>query len=105
MPAMVFGGETEMRHVDQCLLCERHLFLTFHHLIPKKMHRRSRFQKAYTRAELARGIWVCRECHSAIHRFFDEMTLARDLNSLELLQAEPQLQRHAQWLSKRRVRA
>lgn len=80
MPAMVFGGETEMRHVDQCPLCERHLFLTFHHLISKKMHRRNRFQKVYTRAELARG-----------------------LNSLELLRAEPQLHRHEQWLAKRRV--
>jgi rubrerythrin len=93
------------KHAEQCPLCERHLLLTFHHLIPKKMHRRTRFRKAYTRAELAQGVWVCRECHSAIHRFFDEMTLARDLNTLALLQAEPQLQRHAQWLAKRRVRA
>lgn len=72
-------------HIDNCPLCERRLNLTFHHLIQKKVHRRRRFQKAYSQTELAEGAWVCRECHNDIHRFFDEMTLARELNDLEAL--------------------
>lgn len=91
-------------HIDQCPLCQRQLHLTFHHLIPKKVHRRKRFRKNFSASELARGVWVCRECHNAIHRFFDEMTLARELNELSLLQSEPRLIKHAEWLRKRRVR-
>ena len=38
--------------VKHCQLCQRQSLLTFHHLIPRKMHRRSRFNKKYSKAEL-----------------------------------------------------
>ena len=37
----------------ECPLCMRATELTFHHLIPKKMHRRRFFQKNYKREQLA----------------------------------------------------
>ncbi|WP_415890677.1 hypothetical protein ACMXYV_05030 [Neptuniibacter sp. SY11_33] len=77
--------------------------LTFHHLIPKKMHRRSYFSKRYGREELNRGINICRFCHDAVHRAFDEMTLAKEFNSLEHLLSSPKIQRHIEWASKQRV--
>lgn len=88
-----------------CALCERIAPLTFHHLIPKKVHRRPRFARSYSKADLARGIDVCRLCHKAIHRFHDEMTLARELNTLEALRQDEQLARHAAWAARQRLRA
>ena len=87
-----------------CALCAREAPLTFHHLIPRKVHRRPRFAKRYERMALAGGIDVCHLCHKAIHRFHDEMTLATTLNTLEALRADPALLRHSTWAAKQTVR-
>lgn len=86
----------------RCMFCQRQIALTFHHLIPRKMHRRPYFQKHYSKTELAAGIWLCQLCHQAVHRCYDEMTLAKHLNSLALLLADPTLQRHVQFAQKQR---
>ena len=86
----------------ECALCERVLPLTFHHLIPKKVARRPRFQKRYDRDTLAAGIYLCRLCHRAVHRFFDELTLGERLNTLEALREDPSLARHRAWAQKQR---
>ena len=65
----------------RCCLCGRDTELTFHHLIPRKVHRRARFRKHATRTELQAGIDLCRLCHRGLHRLYDEMTLAKRLNS------------------------
>ena len=83
-----------------CALCGREAPLTFHHLIPKKVHRRPRFAKRYSREALASGIDVCRLCHRAIHRFHDEMTLARELCTLEALREDERLRQHARWAAR-----
>lgn len=88
---------------EHCQLCKRPVPLTFHHLIPRKMHRRTRFQKQYNRDELNRGIWVCRKCHNGIHRLYDEMTLAMQLNRLETLQQDAALGRHIRWVQKQKA--
>lgn len=86
-----------------CSLCHRQTALTFHHLIPKKVHRRTHFRKHFSRAELARGIPVCRKCHSGIHRLFDEMHLARELNTLDKLRANDDLARHVDWVARQKA--
>lgn len=79
--------------------------LSFHHLVPRKNHRKPWFQRHFSKEEMrSRGIWLCRECHRAVHRFFDEQTLGRRLNTLEALRAEPLLQRHIAWARKLRAR-
>jgi hypothetical protein len=83
-----------------CALCGRDAPLTFHHLIPRKVHRRRRFATRLSRAALAEGVDVCRLCHRAIHRFHDEMTLARHLCTLEALREDPALKRHAAWAAR-----
>lgn len=88
-----------------CCLCGRHTQLTFHHLIPRKVHRRNFFRKRVAREELQAGISICRLCHCGLHRLYDEMTLARRLNSLDALRADPAVQRHAQWVRKQREKA
>lgn len=88
--------------VDTCPFCRRELCLTFHHLIPRKVHRRARFSKRYDRATLNLGIFICRLCHSGIHACYDEMRLARDFNSPEALARDPDLRRHFRWVSKQK---
>jgi hypothetical protein len=68
------------------------------------MHRRSFFKKRYTKEERQVGVMICRQCHSGIHRFYDEMTLAKELNTLILLKEDPQLATFFHWVSKQRVK-
>lgn len=85
-----------------CALCQRKVALTFHHLIPRKLHKRKRFQKNYSRRILNQGIWVCRQCHRGLHSLFDEATLGTQLNTLGALQKEPSIQKHIEWVKKQK---
>ena len=87
-----------------CSLCGRHTELTFHHLIPRKVHRRTFFRKRFERPALQQGIDLCRLCHKGLHRLHDEMTLAKQLNTLDALRADPAIQRHVQWVRKQRTK-
>ncbi len=85
-----------------CATCHRVVPLTFHHLIPRKVHRRAHFRKHYDRAELNRGVYVCRRCHKGIHRSYDEMALAQRFCSLESLLSDDALANHFRWVAKQR---
>ena len=87
---------------DNCSLCHRHIALQFHHLVPRKVHRRTYFRKHFTREELATGVYVCRKCHSGIHKLFDEMQLAKEFNTLEKLRESAELARHVQWVARQK---
>lgn len=91
-----------MRDTASCPCCLRQVPLTFHHLIPRKVHRRTRFKKCFDKAALSAGVLVCRSCHRGIHRHYDEMTLATSLSSLEALLADPALAKHFRWVAKQR---
>lgn len=86
-----------------CQTCGRETALTFHHLIPKKLHRRSMFRQSFSRDELNQGIRVCRLCHNGIHKRYDEMTLAKRFATLDALLADEGLQNHFQWVSKQQA--
>ena len=85
-----------------CALCGRDTQLTFHHLIPRKMHRRSRFRKRVDRGTLQAGIDICQPCHRGIHRLYDEMTLATHLSTLDALRSDEAIRRHCQWVARQR---
>ena len=87
-----------------CPFCGRETALTFHHLIPKKMHRRNYFRKNFSKAILNRGVDICRPCHSGIHNRYDEMTLAKQFPSLDALMNDASLQKHFQWVAKQKVK-
>jgi len=76
--------------LHSCPLCERDDCATMskHHLVPKSRggHRR---------------VPICQDCHSTIHRFFDNKTLETTLNSVEALQAEPEFAKYLTWIRKR----
>jgi len=86
-----------------CLLCNRRTELTFHHLIPKKVHGRKFYKKKYSKQELNQGIDICVLCHTGIHRLYDESTLGKRLNKLEVLLDDEVLARHFKWVSKQKV--
>lgn len=90
--------------VGECPLCLREVDLTFHHLIPKKMHRRTFFKKNYDKQALAQGIDICRKCHTGIHKTYDEMQLAKHFCDLTSLQNDAKLAAHFAWVSKQRVK-
>ena len=86
-----------------CELCEREVALTFHHLIPKKMHRRTYFKKHFEKTTLNEGINICRQCHVGIHTSHDEMQLAKRLNTLEKLKDDPVIRSHIAWVKKQKI--
>lgn len=87
-----------------CALCHRPLPLSFHHLIPRRVHDRRWFRDHFTLAEMRlRGAWLCRACHDFIHAHFDEATLGRRLNTVALLAAEPLIAHHLEWAARQRV--
>lgn len=87
---------------EGCQLCGREKPLTFHHLIPRKLHRRAHYQKHYTREELNQGIDICRACHNGIHCLYSEIQLAKSFASLYALQTDRALARHVAWVAKQK---
>ncbi|MEM6794971.1 MAG: hypothetical protein AAF725_13410 [Acidobacteriota bacterium] len=88
----------------QCCLCRRRLTLTFHHLTPRCQHRKKWAKKALSKEDKARGINICRQCHSGIHRLYGVKELARTYSSLEALRADERIRRHVGWVAKQKVR-
>ena len=87
-----------------CPFCARETHLTMHHFIPRKVHRRTHFKKHYSKQALAEGVKICSQCHGGIHKFYDEMHLAKHLNTSELLLADEALVTHFAWVAKQRIR-
>ncbi len=92
---------TKTKH-GPCPCCRRITHLTFHHLIPKKLHRRVHFRKHYSREQLNRGIDLCRLCHNGLHSLYDEMALARQFPTLNQILDCASLQKHFGWVAKQK---
>ena len=88
-----------------CCLCGRETDLTFHHLIPRMVHRRKHFKKHFTKEELNTGIDICQQCHSVIHDSYTEMELAKQYHSLDALKADEFLANQFKWVSKQKLKA
>jgi hypothetical protein len=86
-----------------CELCGRLQPLTWHHLIPRAVHRRRRYQRRYEKQEMhGRGMMICRHCHDGIHDLFPEKRLAEHYNTKEALLADPRLRKHIAWVRKQK---
>lgn len=103
MPFTRFGEMTSLPSKQgPCALCGRHCALTFHHLVPRQVHRRNRFAKRSSKADLGRGIDICQLCHWGLHDLYSTVELAERLSSLEALRADEAVQRHVAWARKQR---
>ena len=88
--------------VQPCRLCGRvtRRGTTEHHLIPRVCHRNRWFKKRYTREQMQATISVCRDCHSAIHKFVPrEKTLGREYYTVELLLSHEEIRKFVTWAS------
>jgi len=89
--------------IGTCELCRRtERVLTAHHLIPRTLHRNRWFKKNFSRAQMNATVDLCRDCHSAIHRFVDEKTLGRELNTLDGLRAHPDIRKFVTFVAGQR---
>ena len=77
---------------SQCALCERAVErFTVHHLVPRA--------RGGNHGPTAR---LCSTCHRQVHAMFSETTLAEELYSVELLQANPRVTSFLNWMRKQR---
>ncbi len=84
-----------------CELCEHEASHSFHHLIPRTLHRNKWFKMRFSREAIRRGLQLCKQCHVAIHEFVDEKDLGRNFNTLELLRGHPEIARYLAWKRRR----
>jgi len=81
-----------------CALCGRQVSrLSRHHLVPKSEGG-------------VQTVALCQACHTTLHKFFTNRTLARQKCTIEALRQDPDIQRYLAWIRKQpdrliRVRA
>lgn len=93
------------RKSGPCELCGReNQKLTFHHLIPCKVHSKKKFLREHGRDEMkSRGLFLCKLCHDGIHDIIeDEKELAESYNTKELLLAHEGIDKHVKWAAKQK---
>ena len=116
-PSKLGAEFEELPDYSTCDMCDRHMKLTFHHLIPKELHRKyikkNRLPGNLTAAEPGLkmapflgnfGVYVCRPCHSAIHRCEPNRALAEEYNTLDRLLAHAKIGAWATFNSKQKIR-
>lgn len=89
------------RDGEPCEMCGREKPLQFHHLIPRKLHKKRVFAKRYDKFYMRKkGIMICRDCHNALHDLFDLKTLGLDLNELSKILAHPKIRNYLNYIKK-----
>ena len=84
-----------------CAICGRHAkVMTKHHLVPRSRlrHRRRDERKKLKNQQIPNLVWICRPCHSHLHRVFTEKQLDREYNTLEKIQEHPDIITFANWI-------
>lgn len=96
------GSSDEDLGDSDCLLCERAMPLTRHHLFPQELHHRLR-KRGRSTAELQTCLMICRPCHSAIHRFITNREMASAYHTRESLLEHEAVQRWIPFIRKQRT--
>ncbi|GAB7337772.1 hypothetical protein MBLNU457_g3042t1 [Dothideomycetes sp. NU457] len=92
---------TPTTRASECEICDRqHLPLTYHHLIPRQMHAKAVKRGWAKEWELQKVAWLCRACHSFVHRIASNEELAKELNSVDKLIARDDVQSWAKWVGR-----
>ena len=95
-------GAADETEPTGCELCGRDKPLSFHHLIPRKCHRKKWFQRHFSRAEMqTRGLDLCRDCHRPLPRPFTEQELGRHYNTREALLEQEEIRKFMAWVKKK----
>lgn len=87
---------------EECEICNRVVPLTYHHLIPRSTHQKVLKRKWHPESRLNAVAWLCRPCHSAVHKSASNEDLAREYYTVELLMQTESIQRWAAYASRQR---
>ena len=81
------GAATADSEALHCQLCQREVErYTSHHLVPRS--KGGRFGPT---------VKLCSTCHRQLHALFSEATLAKELNTVEMVRSDPQMTDYLRW--------
>jgi hypothetical protein len=86
---------------NACEICERDWVpMTYHHLIPKQVHAKVLKRGWHEEKRLNSVAWLCRACHSFVHRMASNEDLAREYYTVERICEREDVHKWAQWVRK-----
>ncbi|KAI4170657.1 MAG: hypothetical protein LQ346_008835 [Caloplaca aetnensis] len=89
-----------------CEICERDWIpLSYHHLIPKQIHAKAIKRGWHEEWRLNSVAWLCRACHSFVHRVASNEELAKDYWTVERLMGREDVVAWAKWVGRVRWKA
>lgn len=89
-----------------CEICLRSWIpLTYHHLIPKDVHAKALKRGWHHEDQLQNVAWICRACHSFVHRAASNEELAKEWFTVERLLEREDVRAFATWVGKVRWKA
>ena len=87
--------------VTACEICERDWVpMTYHHLIPKAVHAKALKRGWHEERQLNSVAWLCRACHSFVHRMASNEELAKEYFTVEKICEKDEVQKWAMWVGK-----
>ncbi|KAI9934198.1 hypothetical protein ASPWEDRAFT_170176 [Aspergillus wentii DTO 134E9] len=91
---------------DACEICERDWIpLSYHHLIPRGVHAKVAKRGWHDEWMLNSVAWLCRACHSFVHRMAGNEELAREWYTVEKILEREDVQDWAKWVGRVRWKA
>jgi len=87
---------------EECEICGRNCPLSYHHLIPRSTHTKVLRKKWHPPERLNVVAWLCRSCHSAVHRSQPNEVLAKNYYTVDLIMTQEVMQRWAVWCGRQR---
>lgn len=99
-PSITRGLATE------CEICARSWIpLTYHHLIPKDVHVKAVKRGWHHEDQLQNVAWICRACHSFVHRVASNEELAKNWFTVEKLMEREDVRAFEAWVGRIRWKA
>lgn len=84
---------------NACELCARDWIpLTYHHLVPRSVHAKALKRGWHKDWEVDKVAWLCRACHSFIHRMVGNEELARQWHEMEWIREREDVRRWVGWV-------
>ncbi|KAK4863357.1 hypothetical protein LT330_002135 [Penicillium expansum] len=91
---------------DACEICERDWIpLSYHHLIPRGVHAKVVKKGWHDEWMLNSVAWLCRACHSFVHRMASNEELAREWFTVERICEREDVRDWAMWVGRVRWKA
>ncbi|CAG7927801.1 unnamed protein product [Penicillium olsonii] len=91
---------------DACEICERDWIpLSYHHLIPRGVHAKVLKRGWHDEWTLNSVAWLCRACHSFVHRMASNEELAREWYTVEKICEREDVMDWAKWVGRVRWKA